>query len=532
MKKIIALLLVVALTAAVAISGTIAYLTDTASEPNTMTVGNVSIEQHEYERVVDENGNPVRGVLGEDFTEAYGITESYKLQPFTQGKPAYPAVYQNGTLDWDEFQQLWNGVGAPGSNDLFDDSMKNVVDKFVFVENTGESDAYYRTIIAIEAPEGITSDTIHTNFNANSRFDYNDDMDGAQDGSESNKFFITINGVRYVIYVATYTEVLVPGEVSRPSLLQVYLDPMTTNEDCALFGDTWDILVLSQAVQTAGFDDADTALDTAFGDVDAENAIKWFSDISIDSPADDDELKDDLQGDNKTIVVNLTGDMTYDVAAWQNEAMGGAETEKVIINGNGHTITFNNTNSDWNNIVTNGATLVINNAKVNNAGHDATSGTWNAHDINFGCKVEFNNVTFLNAVAVADDAVFNNVTITDDSTGDSYMLWVRAKGQKVVLNGCTIDATGTDGNDRGIKIDEEYIASPEKVTLIVKNTTFKTEKKAAILVKSAAGADITLENIDISGVAADTTNAVWVDSDAAQYADLVTVTGGSVITEP
>lgn len=531
MKKIIALLLVVVLIAAVAIGGTVAYLSDTASEPNTMTLGNVSIEQHEYERVVDENGNLVKGVLGEDFTEAYGITESYKLQPFTQGKPAYPAVYQNGTTAWDEFQQLWNQVGAPGSNDLFDDSMKNVVDKFVFVENTGKFDAYYRTIIAIEAPEGLPNNTIHINFNANSRFDYNADKEDVQNSADSNKFYITINGVRYRVYVATYTQVLVPGEVSRPSLLQVFLDPKATNEDCALFGDTWDILVVSQAVQTAGFDNAATALDAAFGKPDAENAAKWFNGISIDSPTDDDELKDDLQGDNKTIVVNLTGDMTYDVAAWQNEAMGGAETEKVIINGNGHTITFNNTNSDWNNIVTNGATLIINNAKVNNAGHDATSGTWNAHDINFGCKVEFNNVTFLNAVAVADDAVFNNVTITDDSTGDAYMLWVRAKGQTVVLNGCTLDATGTDGNDRGIKIDEEYIDAPEKVTLTVKNTTFKTEKKAAILVKSAAGADITLENVDISGVAADTTNAVWVDSDAAQHVSLVTVTGGSVITE-
>jgi hypothetical protein len=112
------------------------------------------------------------------------------------------------------------------------------------------------------------------------------------------------------------------------------------------------------------------------------------------------------------------------------------------------------------------------------------------------------------------------------------MLWIRAKGQTVVLNNCVIDATGTDGNDRGIKIDAEYIDAPAKVTLTVKDTVFKTESKSAILVDTSAGAAITLENIDISGVAADTTNAVWVDNDSAAYADLVTVTGGNVIVEP
>ena len=46
-KKIIALLLVVALTAAVAIGGTLAYLTDRDSEANVFTVGNVDIDLNE-----------------------------------------------------------------------------------------------------------------------------------------------------------------------------------------------------------------------------------------------------------------------------------------------------------------------------------------------------------------------------------------------------------------------------------------------------------------------------------------------------
>ena len=63
--------------------------------------------------------------------------------------------------------------------------------------------------------------------------------------------------------------------------------------------------------------------------------------------------------------------------------------------------------------------------------------------------------------------------------------------------------SATDG--RGIKIDNQYIAEADqkKVTLNVKKVTFKTEEKAAILVKSIAGAEINVENINIENVTAD-----------------------------
>ena len=53
MKKVLSMLLVVALTAGIAITGTVAYLTSENSDVNVMTMGKVSIVQHEYERVVD-----------------------------------------------------------------------------------------------------------------------------------------------------------------------------------------------------------------------------------------------------------------------------------------------------------------------------------------------------------------------------------------------------------------------------------------------------------------------------------------------
>ena len=47
MKKALTWLLIVALTAAVAVGGTMAYLTDTDEDTNVMTLGNVKIDQLE-----------------------------------------------------------------------------------------------------------------------------------------------------------------------------------------------------------------------------------------------------------------------------------------------------------------------------------------------------------------------------------------------------------------------------------------------------------------------------------------------------
>ena len=244
------------------VASSIAYLTDTESDVNVMTVGNVKISQLEYERVVDENGNWVV----ENGMEV--------LQPYTQNQPIMPSVYKNDqkTMIWDQrdnetYYQTWEQIGAPGSNQLFDKSVKNVIDKFVFVKNTGRKDAYVRTIIAIEEPEGIYSNAIHIIHHTKINIEKKDIG------------YATIEGVRYYLIEYTYTTKLAPGEVSRPSFLQVYLDPKTSSEDVELFGSTFEVLAFSQAVQTDGFDTADEALDEAFGDITTVNH-PWAKGVS------------------------------------------------------------------------------------------------------------------------------------------------------------------------------------------------------------------------------------------------------------
>lgn len=321
-KSTLIMTLALILSITLGIGGTMAYLSDTDEDVNVMTLGNVKIDQLEYERVVDKNG----AWVSTNEKDEYGYTPD-QLQEFTQSKPLYPAVYQDGKAKWDDrngsqaasgadsHQQSWGQVGAPGSNQLFDDSVKNVIDKFVFVENTGKSEAYFRTIIAIELPEAFDPDLLHTSFNANTRYDWDPNTDDVQDPSEAWEDFMVIDDVRYQLLVATHTEPLAPGAVSRPSVLQFFLDPAATNEDVALFGDTFDVLVVSQAVQTMGFENkgAVYALNTAFGEVTAENN-PWSADSDMEPNVTIKEVNDDAGLKAALEATNPNEDVTVKLA--------------------------------------------------------------------------------------------------------------------------------------------------------------------------------------------------------------------------
>ena len=244
LNRKLVLVLALQLSVAMATTGTLAYLSDTDADVNVMTLGNVKIVQNEQERAADGS-----------------------LQAFTQNKPAYPAV---GPVEWAN-----EGVVIGGTEyKVFTDELANVIDKFVTVTNTGKSDAYVRTIVAIEAPDFDPNDLIHLNWNSTGV-------------TMSAPITFKVEDTAYVAFVFTYEEALAAGETSAPSLMQLFLDAATTNEDVAAYGDTWEVLVLSQAVQTAGFADATTALDTAFGKP-ADEAATWFGgELEIGTPGED-----------------------------------------------------------------------------------------------------------------------------------------------------------------------------------------------------------------------------------------------------
>ena len=214
MKKKLAATLSVVLILGLATLGILAYLTSEDSDVNVMTLGNVQIEQIEQQKNAD----------GE-------------LEPFEQAKGLYPGTE---------------------------------ISKIVTVKNTGESDCYFRTLIAFE---DIDSDTFGMGFpisESGYRWSW-----GAPEAT------IEIDGVTYQVYEALYTKTLNVGKTSPASLTKVEFATTCTNEDMEALGGTYEILVLSQAVQVEGFADAETALDTAFGDVTDATAAEWFGGMVI-----------------------------------------------------------------------------------------------------------------------------------------------------------------------------------------------------------------------------------------------------------
>lgn len=432
---------------ALSILGTKAYLADTDQDVNVMTTGNVKIEQHEYERKVDEKGNFIS--TGKE--DEYKYTPD-QLQEFTQGKPFYPAVYdkimwdnRNGSTaeDGTGHQQSWAEVGAPGSDQLFDDSMKNVQDKFVFVENTGKSDAYYRTIIAVETPKGMDSSLIHTNISSNNRFDWKTISD------------VAIDGVNYTLYVATYNEVLKPGEVSRPSFLQAFLGKEATNEDVAKFGDTFEILVTSQAVQTVGFENADKALNAQFGDITKSNH-PWKDTAYVKNNT---ELEEALENGSELIFLS-EGNYTIPAISGRTITIVGSGENTVI--DRSETVTLSNTD------------ITIQNAKIIGSNKDYVGFYQAASETYIDCTFE-GGYWLYGTKAEFIDCEFNQ------TSSDLYNVWTYGSSD-VTFENCIFNSAGKSllvYNEGGSQ-DPTYIT----VNNSKFNATTPVNDKAAIEIDS------------------------------------------------
>lgn len=325
------------------VGGTMAFYADTDSDVNVMTLGNVKIEQHEYERKVDADGNYTKDTID-------GVT-SYKLKDFTQGKPLYPIVGDPSSPEgyphagWDDTTVRMSQVNSYGGMPVF--AGKNAQDKFVTVENTGKNDAYIRTIVAIEVGTG-NADLIGTSYHSN--------------WSKNAVGKVEIDGNNYYVYEYIYKGasdgsrhvggVLPAGETSYPNLSQVYLKSAATNKDVEdLDGNdngTLDILVLSQAVQAEGFANAQTALDTAFGKS-SEKAAEWFGGTSIPTVSSAAELTAALAAGENVVLAD-------DITTTADASNGYGKTGVVVNAGNvldgaGNTYTVTDANTTWDSVI-------------------------------------------------------------------------------------------------------------------------------------------------------------------------------------
>lgn len=218
MKRILAMAISVVLVATMAIGGSIAYLTDTDDAINVMTLGKVDIEQIEQER--DENN------------ELIDITNPEEMGPLL------PAV------------SIADGSWTPDEDGYWPESLHGAIDKVVTVENTGTTPAYVRTYFAFEADASMGIEHIEINWN---------------NGADSPWLIeemgpAVIDGKNYVVFVATLKEALAAESTTAHSLRQVAMASEATNEYVESFGGNYEILVLTQAVQSDNFDTAYEAL--------------------------------------------------------------------------------------------------------------------------------------------------------------------------------------------------------------------------------------------------------------------------------
>ncbi|MBE5794017.1 MAG: hypothetical protein E7323_04975 [Clostridiales bacterium] len=324
-RKVI-LIASIVLALALSISGTLAYLTDTDSDVNVMTLGNIQIEQIELQRVE-----------GVDYRNGGEIADGDELEPFEQGQQLFPS-YTDDESDYSakipDDEQFWWGsyvtadvTGNGSSNGLFDDGLQGALDKFVFVKNTGDSPAYYRTWIALECPESLRYDRdtvakadLWINTNSNPRFEW------------TEKEYVDIDGTRFLVFCATYLKELPAGEISRPSLLQVALTGTADSEDIEALGDTYTILTFTQAVQVNNLPDAKTALAAAFGEPTADNHPWGDADVMPNVYVTTPEEMMDALGNGGNIIAPANTEMLMQTDGPISMDANGAT---VVMNGDG-----------------------------------------------------------------------------------------------------------------------------------------------------------------------------------------------------
>ena len=216
MKKVLAIILAIALLCIIAVGTTLSYFKDEAYNANTMTVGKVGISQ-------TINGSAT-------------VSSSYALFPVTAEPDSTTGLVPVAN----------NGVN---------------LDVVVTVDSDSE-DAYVRTIFAFE-------------LKANGASPIGTDVKLVGTGITMTNITFTKNGVQYIVGICDYGKVSKDATLS--SLKQVYLDKTVGNEFSPAVNGAYDILVLSQAVQAQGFNSTDAAMTAAYGALTAENLATWFA---------------------------------------------------------------------------------------------------------------------------------------------------------------------------------------------------------------------------------------------------------------
>ncbi len=234
-RKVLLIAAAVIILAIALVGGTLAWFTDTDETTNVFTVGSIDIVQNE---VFDEDAAMLLPVVGDDPT----------------------------------------------------DSGDNYIEKKVTVENIGKNAAYVQTYVAV--PTVLDDNGVLKLYDINASANGWTKMDGDEntDGVQPIATGIAVNGeiIPYNVYLYRYDSVLEKGNETDECLEYVYIDPSIDlnvydfegNDgvnDTAYFvladgseidgfnaAGNLNVYVATQAVQTVGFDSAESAFDVSF----------------------------------------------------------------------------------------------------------------------------------------------------------------------------------------------------------------------------------------------------------------------------
>ncbi|MBQ8506359.1 MAG: hypothetical protein IJ466_02875 [Clostridia bacterium] len=282
MKRIIATVICIALIATMAISGSVAYLTDEELDENVFQVGSVDIVQHEQQR--DGEGKL------EDFENP-----TNRIHPMveTTDKANTPT-----TVD--------HTFGSKEIKLVNPEYYHNYIDKIVRVENKGTSDAYIRNIVAV--PTGLPKGAEDVDWLIVNWFDAYSGSSKVWTELETQKD-VVIDGRLYDLHVFKYTNFDNASEIddylhssftTYPTLLgfglskyvdydevaktYYYKEPGKDRVDISFDPDSLKILVATQAVQIAGFESYDHAFQEAFGGAITATNHPWYNPDAINKP--------------------------------------------------------------------------------------------------------------------------------------------------------------------------------------------------------------------------------------------------------
>ena len=266
-KTILVAAIAVMLVAALVVGGTLAYFTDTKTETNTFTVGNVKIDllESQYHRVNAGKGNATGET--EPLSGGYLWAANVDMQGTSENTPNYVTSGETWNGKYFSDAQI-EADAATYKNGYFAEHSQNMVPganvrKNPYVKNTGDNDAYIRVRVLVPVslfdiidggPSYWTDSALEKEVTSEAVKAYYADGNKA-----TNVPKVERDGNEYYQFDFTYTDPVKPDEVTFWNVWgNIAIDKNATAEDLANV-ESFDVIFEADAIQADGFANAAAA---------------------------------------------------------------------------------------------------------------------------------------------------------------------------------------------------------------------------------------------------------------------------------